>query len=369
MHSVSTEEAIRFLRVEPARFRYLEVLCQEFLSLQPLGFNRKYSDRDLEIIGEAGRLFADRNQPWQIKVHLQKHFPPKQGKNSFADRTGDQKHTRATIISVSSGKGGVGKSTLSLNIGAELRQIGYRVVVIDGDFGTANLHVMAGLQVDRTLRDVVLERCPIEEVVCRIPGGPDVVSGTSGLFELANLSAAKRDLVLSEIAEFTKSYDVVIIDTAAGVSSSVTDLVVFSDVSLVISSPEKTAITDAYALIKLALERSRNCRFGLITNRVRSAREGAHVLGRISGCARRFLNHEVLELGYVWEDSHARLAINEGRLLTLQYPRSRASVAIRRLARGLREKELISRHPADLQQAFGTSVSRPAYATAGIGKP
>jgi flagellar biosynthesis protein FlhG len=368
LHSASTEEAIRFLAVEPARFRYLELLCQEFLSPQQLGFDRKYSRQDLQMIAEADRLLTDRNQPGQIKVRLQRLFPSKQGPNGFADSAGGRKDTRATIISVSSGKGGVGKSTLSLNIGAELRQIGYRVVVIDGDFGTANLHVMAGLRVDRTLRDVVLERCPMEDVVYKVSEGPDIVPGSSGLFELANLSAAKRDLVLSRIAELTRLYDVVLIDTAAGVSSSVIDFVVFSDLSVVISSPEKTAITDSYALIKLALERSRSCRFGLITNRVRSAREGAHVLGRISSCARRFLNHQVLELGYVWEDSHARLAINEGGLLTLQYPRSRASLAIRKLAHGLREKDLVPQ-PSTLQQAFGACISRPVYATAVLGKP
>lgn len=359
MNSVTADQATRLLNIEPARFRYLEILCQDFLSQPGWGFTRKYHPHDLEMLSVANRLLNEGIPPGTLKLHLRR--AASQRKRDVAGNARPVDSRKAAFVSISSGKGGVGKSTLALNLGVELLRAGHRVVVVDCDFGTANLHVMAGVRADRTLRHLLSGECSIEDIVFRIPGGPDIVPGSSGIIELTRLSREKREMFLLELVRLQSLYDIILMDTAAGVAPSVIDFVAASDFGLVVTSPEKTAITDAYALIKLTLERNRKCKLGLVANRVRSAREGASVLGRISHCARRFLNQPILELGYVWEDSSVRHAVNEGVALTLRYPNSRAASAIRKLAGALRNKELIFPHPRTSGSGL-TSFYRPISA-------
>ncbi len=342
---MNTEAAEKFLNMEPARFRYVELLCRDFLSIQGMGLERKYLPQDLRILEAANRLLQDGINPSSLKYQLLRTLSPQGQRNREHVFPGSRTRSKAVIFSISSGKGGVGKSTLALNLGVELHRTGQTVAIVDGDLGTANLHIMAGLRPGRTLKDVISGDCPIEDAICRIPGGPDIVPGCSGIAELANITGQRRDILLSELRRLEHRYDVVVIDTAAGVSAGVVDFTASSDFVLVVTSPEITAITDAYAMMKLTLERKAECKFALIANRVRSVSEGSSVLGRISKCAHRFLNRRVLELGFVWEDSNVRRAVNEGSPLAIQYPQSRASLAIRKLVQALEEKELVCPRP------------------------
>jgi flagellar biosynthesis protein FlhG len=362
---MTAEEIARSLQVEPSKLRYLEFLCQGFVSKPRLGFQRQYSMNDLEIMGTANRLLAEGIPPNALKSRLAKKFFLQERKSLHEAPGSSFAPPGAALITVSSGKGGVGKSTLALNLGVELKRAGHRVVVIDGDWGTANLHVMAGLRVERTLRQVASGECGIEEVIMGIPGGPDIVPGSSGIFEMANLSRSRQDTLLSELLRLGSRYEIILVDTAAGVAAPVVEFVAASDLGLIVTSPEKTAITDAYALIKLSVERNRHCKLGLVVNRIRSAREGAFVLGRIAGCARRFLNQSVLELGYVWEDAHVRRAVNEGVSLSVQYPESKASLSIRKLARLLQENNLLFSRSQGLDSGFQMLMRPAAKAAAG----
>jgi len=345
--------------------RYLELVCEGFLSAPKLGFARVFSPADLEVLQSADQLLREGIPQNAVKMHLLKNYSFGPGRKAASVEKGANGAGKARYITVSSGKGGVGKSTLSLNLGVELRRMGFRVVVLDGDLGTANLHVMAGLRAQRNLKDVVSGECTIQSIIRSIPGGPDLVPGASGIFDLANLSRHKHAALLTEFVRLERLYDIILIDTAAGVAAPVIEFIASSDLALIVTSPEKTAITDAYALIKLSLERNRRCRLGLVANRVRSIREGAAVIGRISSCAQRFLNQHVLEFGCVWEDTHARLAVNEGSPVAIRYPQSKISIAIRKLAHVLREKELASFHPLRDDSGFGSLVGGPARAIAG----
>jgi flagellar biosynthesis protein FlhG len=149
-------------------------------------------------------------------------------------------------------------------------------------------------------------------------------------------------MLLEELYRIESGYDVILVDTGAGVASSVLDFVVAADFVLVITTAEATAITDAYALIKLSLQRNPDCSIGLVANRVRSAREGESALQRIADCTERFLGLSVLDLGCVWEDGHVRAAVNERVPFVHGYPKSRASVSMRRLARYLRQNDIVS---------------------------
>lgn len=336
------DEAARLLGLEPARIRFLEIHCQDFLSQSRWEIPRRYGKEDLKVFALGNRLLKKGMPPHSLKSHLSRILTgsPVWG----ADSRGRPQHesSGATLIAVTSGKGGVGKSNIALNLGVELVRLGVRTMVMDADLGVANVHLLAGLKTGPTLRDVVAGRCAMKDVVMRVPDGPDIVPGSSGILELADLPATRRQALVEELREVESRYDVILVDTAAGVAGTVLDFVISSDFVLVVTTAETTAITDAYALIKLSVGRNPYCAIGMVANRVRNAREGESTLARIADCTQRFLGKSILELGCVWEDTHVRTAVNERVPFLLGYPKSRASASMRKLARQLREKDIIS---------------------------
>lgn len=345
---VGSNAAARMLHVEPARFRFLEMQCRDFLSTSRLEFPRGYSRGDLKILAAAKYLHDEGLAPSALKSRLAKMLaePADWGGKPSAAATAAVAVTTPRLIAIASGKGGVGKSNIALSLGVQLVASGLRVAVLDADLGVANVHLLAGLKVDRTLKDVLAGGCTIQDVVARVPQGPDVVPGSSGIYDLANISAPRRLALLAELGKFSLRYDTVLVDAAAGVSGSVLDFVVAADFTIVVTTAETTAITDAYALIKLAFERNPYARIGIVVNRVRSAREGAAAMDKLIRCARRFLDKSPMDLGCVWEDGRVRRAVNERTPFILAYPESRASASIRKLGALLQRKNIVGKRRA-----------------------
>ncbi len=339
---VETDKAAGFLGLEPARFRFLETCCEDFLSASRLAFPRSYTSADLKILAAANRLHEQGLSPGALKAQLARMLVEPLGWNGGSGVACAPVAQAPRLIAVASGKGGVGKSNISLSLGAELVGAGFKTAVLDADLGVANVHLLAGVKVGSTLRDVITGACEIEDIIARAPGGPDIVPGSSGIYELANLSAPRRRMLLEALKRLGSLYDTVLVDVAAGVSGAVLDFVCAADFVIVVTTAETTAITDAYALIKLSLERNAYCKIGVVANRVRSAREGTAALRRISRCVQRFLGKSVIELGCVWEDSRVRRAVNERVPFVLAYPESRASAAIRKLADSLQKQKIVS---------------------------
>lgn len=366
---MKTEEAVQALGLEQARFRFIEMQCEGFLSSSRLEFPRHYEASDLKIMARADLLLKEGLPPGVLKSRLAEMLAEPTSWDDAGFGTASA-HATAPVrtIAVTSGKGGVGKSNVSLNLGVELVRLGLRVAVIDADLGVANAHLLAGLKNGLTLKDVVGGKCSLDDVIATVPNGPDVVPGSSGILELANLSAPRRQMLLSELRKIESRYDVVLIDTAAGVSSAVLDFVVSSDFTLVVTTCESTAITDAYALIKLSHERNQRCRIGVVANRVRTASEGESTLERISTCARRFLGKSTLELGWVWEDTNVRRAVNDRKPFLLGYPKTRASASIRKLARTLQDKHITLPCPQSKKGGSGLFAGIRASAKTGIGE-
>jgi flagellar biosynthesis protein FlhG len=346
---VGSNEAARLLCVEPSRFRFLEMQCSDFLSASSLEFPRCYSRGDLKILAAAKYLHEEGLAPSLLKSRLAKMLAEPVGWNGKKSATRVEAAAVAPrLITVASGKGGVGKSNIALSLGAQLVGSGLRVVLLDADLGVANTHLLAGLKVGRTLKDVIAGNCGIDDVIARVSEGPDVVPGSSGIYDMANISAPRRLALLAEIGKLTSRYDVVLVDAAAGVSGAVLDFVVAADFNIVVTTAETTAITDAYALIKLTYERNPYSRIGVVVNRVRSAREGAAAIERLTGCARKFLGRSPIDLGCVWEDGRVRRAVNERVPFVLAYPEAKASASIRKLSALLQEKKIVSRrHEAE----------------------
>ncbi len=241
-------------------------------------------------------------------------------------RFSDKKNAR--IISVTSGKGGVGKTSLSVNLAAHLSRNSKKVLLIDADLGLSNVEIMLGVTPSYTLKDVVKNGKDIEDIVINGPYNIDFISGGNGFLELAELSEAERDSIIIKIHKLEELYDIIIIDTGAGISKNVTDFLAISDEILVITTSEPTALTDAYSIMKVINEGQLKQKVGLIINRVKSKSEYQQASNILINTAKKFLNEDIVSLGFVYEDPNVRKTIYKKTPFVIYYPDSRASDCI-----------------------------------------
>ncbi len=207
------------------------------------------------------------------------------------------------IISVTSGKGGVGKTLTSINLALAARASGHSVLIIDGDFGLANVDVLLGLTPSKTISDVLDGQCSIKDVIQKGPRGIDLISSGSGISRMANLGNLERSCILAELTRLPMSYDYIIIDTAAGISPGVLSLNASSHCFVVVTTPEPHALTDAYALIKVMAEEHDKTKCALIINQVRSEEEGTRIGLRLAEVAKQYCGVNVNPIGQVRIDS------------------------------------------------------------------
>jgi flagellar biosynthesis protein FlhG len=241
---------------------------------------------------------------------------------------------RTRVIAVSSGKGGVGKTTLTVNLAIALAGRGRKAIVLDGDLGLANVAVTLGLAPRATLEHVIAGRRALADVLTPAPGGFWIIPGGSGLEELANLSDERRRHLIGSLAQLDGRADVLLIDTGAGISTEVSAFLAAAPELLVVTTPEPTAITDAYALIKVASRASPATGAGtirLVVNQVNDVGEAREVARKITLVAREFLSLDLELLGHVPADPYVGRAIRRQAPILLSYPSSPASLAIARL--------------------------------------
>ena len=225
-----------------------------------------------------------------------------------------RQRARATVIAVTSGKGGVGKSNIAVNLAIKLASAGKEVVLLDADLGLANADVLCNVDLPTNLSHVIARRKTLMEVMVKAPGGFGLVGGASGLARMADLSDYDRQRLVDAMAELEAQTDVIIIDTGAGISPNVLTFTRAADHVLVVTTPEPTAITDAYAVVKV-LSRERTQRpVSLLVNQTRTAAEGRVVYERIAKVARQFLSVAVLNAGHVLSDPQVAASVR------LRYP-------------------------------------------------
>lgn len=236
----------------------------------------------------------------------------------------EQKKT-AKIISVTSGKGGVGKTSLSVNLAAHLSKNNVKVLLIDADLGLSNVEIMLGVTPSYTLKDVIKNGRDIEDVIINGPYNLDFISGGNGFLELAELSEIEREEILIKIHKLEGLYDIIIIDTGAGISKNVTAFLTISDEIIVVTTSEPTALTDAYSIMKVISEEKLKQKIGLIINRVKTKSEFQQASNILISTAKKFLGEEIKSLGYVYEDPNVRKTIYKKTPFVIYYPDSKAS--------------------------------------------
>ena len=236
------------------------------------------------------------------------------------------------VIGVSGGKGGVGKSNVSVNLAVALAERNSRVVLMDADLGLANLDVLLGIKPRQTLDDVMSGRCTLDEVLVDGPAGVKVVPASSGIARMTRLSPAEQGGLVQAFSGLRQQVDYLLIDTAAGIGDAVGTFLSAAQNVLVVVCDEPTSITDAYALIKVLHAQYRISAFRVLPNMVRDRADGEQLFAKLQRVTDRFLDVQLSFAGAIPMDENLRRAVKRQRALVDLYPSSKASLAFKRLA-------------------------------------
>ncbi|MCR5508575.1 MAG: MinD/ParA family protein [Lachnospiraceae bacterium] len=243
----------------------------------------------------------------------------------------------ARVITVTSGKGGVGKSNVSINLAVQLRRLGQRVIIFDADFGLANIEVMFGAIPRHNLGDLIYQGKNIREIITQGPMDIGFISGGSGIAGLTNLGRDYINYLIQNLAELDMLADVIIIDTGAGISDAVIEFLVASGEVLLVTTPEPTSITDSYSLLKAL---NRHVRFSremtsikVIANKVRSPEEGQQLYNKLNAVVSRYLKIPIRYLGHVPEDPQLVKAVMQQTPISIDNPNAKSARAFENLAR------------------------------------
>jgi len=243
-----------------------------------------------------------------------------------------QQSDQIKVIAVSGGKGGVGKTNVSLNTAIALAQLGKRVLVLDADLGLANVDVMLGLRVKRNLSHVMSGECELDEIIIKGPAGINIIPATSGTQSMVDLTPSEHAGLIRAFSDMNADYDVLIVDTAAGISDMVLSFTrAAQDVMLVVCD-EPTSITDCYALMKLLSRDHEVFKFKVVANMVRSPKEGQQLFGKLSKVSDRFLDVALELVGVIPFDENIRKSVRKQQAIVEAFPDSPASKAFKALA-------------------------------------
>ena len=236
------------------------------------------------------------------------------------------------VIAVTGGKGGVGKTSVAVNLATALASAGRRAMLLDGDLGLANVDVFLGLSPRHTMAHVLTGERTLEEIILESPQGIQVVPGASGIAELANLSAAGHLSLVQAFSALTNRVDTMIVDTSAGISHSVLQFSQASQHVLLVVCDEPASMTDAYALVKVLSRTHDVTRFRVLANMVRSPGDGEILFEKLQRVTSKFLDVTLEYVGEIPEDPYLRRAIREQRPVVGAFPSSPSTRAFKKLA-------------------------------------
>ena len=237
------------------------------------------------------------------------------------------------VIAVTSGKGGVGKTNLSVNLGLALSELGRRVALLDADMGLANVDVLLGMYPKFNLSHVLKGEKTLDEIIVQGPSGLKVIPASSGLQHMSDLSTVEQAAIIRAFSDFDQDLDVLIVDTAAGISPSVVNFARACQEVIVVVCDEPTSLTDAYAFIKLLNRDYGLRRFHILTNMVQSAQQGQALFQKLTKVTDRYLDVALNFAGAIPYDDYLRKAVQQQNPVIAAYPRSKASLALKNVAR------------------------------------
>lgn len=252
---------------------------------------------------------------------------------------------RAEIVAITSGKGGVGKTLFSVNFAIEAMLLGKKTLVLDGDLGMANIHIVTGIYPDYDIMDVVEGRKTLKEIIIKGPGGIDIIPGASGIFKLSNISHQKRHRLTEQLNLLDKEYSLIVLDTEAGMSHNVMKFISIADRTIVIATPDLTSLSDAYAIIKVIKLNRKSDDIGVVINRVRNSTEADSVFRKLNMASEKFLKYSLKNYGYVLEDALVvKESIQKRSPVSLTYTKTKVGSSLRQTTYrifGMQDKKII----------------------------
>lgn len=249
----------------------------------------------------------------------------------------------ARVITVTSGKGGVGKSNVSINLAIQFRKMGQRVIILDADFGMANIEIMFGTVPKHNLCDLIYKGKSIKDIITWGAGDVGFISGGSGIVGMSNLSREHLTYIIQNLAQLDAIADVIIIDTGAGIADAVMEFLVASGEIILVTTPEPTSITDSYSLLKVLNRHPRFSRessqIKVIASRVNKLSEGTALFEKLEVVVNRYLKIPITYLGAVPWDSQLTDAVMQQKPVSLSNPNAKSSVAFKEIAAKLMGEE------------------------------
>lgn len=248
---------------------------------------------------------------------------------------------KSRIITVTSGKGGVGKTSVSINLAIQFRLQGKSVIIFDADFGLANIEVMFGAIPKYNLSDLIYRGKDLNDIIMKGPMDIGFISGGSGISGFGDLTKDQLTYLVYKIKELESMADIIIIDTGAGISSAVMDFVVASNEVILVTTPEPTSITDSYSLLKALnkrddFDRSLN-HIKIVANRVKSYEEGVNLYNKLNVVVSKFLNFNIEFLGIIENDENMSKAVIQQKPISMAYPNSKGAKSFKKISDTLLE--------------------------------
>ncbi len=236
------------------------------------------------------------------------------------------------VIAVTSGKGGVGKTNLSVNLGVALAQMGKRVALLDADMSLANVDILLGLSPEFNLSHVLAGEKTLDDIMLQGPAGLKVIPASSGIQQMSELSTIEQASIIRAFSEIDQNLDVLIVDTAAGISSSVVNFARACQEIIVVVCDEPTSLTDAYAYIKLLNRDYGLSKFHIVTNMVQSVQQGQQLFTKLSKVTDRYLDVSLSYTGAIPFDEYLRKSVQKQKPVVDIFPRSKSALAVKNLA-------------------------------------
>ncbi len=249
----------------------------------------------------------------------------------------------ARVITVTSGKGGVGKSNTAINLAIQFRKMDQKVIILDADFGLANIEIMFGTVPKYNLYDLIYQGKNIRDIITWGPMDVGFISGGSGIVGMANLSQDYLNYIIQNLVELDSMADVIIVDTGAGISNAVLEFLVASNEILLVTTPEPTSITDSYSLLKALNRHSRfspdYTSINVLANKVKNEEEGSMLYHKLNTVVSRYLKLPIEYLGYIPQDEQLSRAVMQQTPISIQNTSARSALAYGGIARKLMNVE------------------------------
>ena len=266
-----------------------------------------------------------------------------------------RKRARAQVFAVTSGKGGVGKSNIAVNLAIKVQEAGYKVLLIDANINLANTDILMGHSPYRTLADAIIKDYHIREVIYTGPCDLHILAGGSGFVELTDLPDAKQARIIRQLESLEFKYDYLILDTPAGLNKQILSYVTYASHAIVVVTPEPTSIADAYAMVKVLTLQQSSVRLHVLINQVNSLEHARDIFSKFKLVVDRFLKIRIGYLGYIVKDKNVSRAVLKQKPLVMEFPKSPAALCINNVA-----DQIVSRGNTKIEIQHGSFFQRLA---------